>query len=185
MSEQECEANSLPRIVTLHERHPGLTESQCGGFEEAASVCLSRHHIPPIILQLPDGQTPDTLKVDWTPPDDRVQRAWNNVDDTTENGAYGISIAALESQLGLMVVARAETRTGADWYLAPESNFDDLENAYRLEVSGSDRGSERDLNRRLGEKVEQARRGKSSLPAIACVVGILVRMIRIQSVDVD
>jgi hypothetical protein len=96
-----------------------------------------------------------------------------------------MSIASVESQLGLFVVERADIRTGSDWYLAPADTIGDLEAAYRLEVSGIDHGSEGDVNRRLREKIEQTRRGSSNLPAIASVVGFLLRIIRIQKVDED
>jgi len=69
-------------------------------------------------------------------------------------------------------VGRAETLTGADWYVAPNgTSIEDLENCIRLEVSGISAGASADINRRLREKVAQAARGESNLPAIASVVG--------------
>jgi hypothetical protein len=73
---------------------------------------------------------------------------------------------------GLVAVRRAETRTGADYYLGePNSTFEDLELSFRLEVSGTDEGSDAVIRGRLREKLDQAKRGNSNLPAIASVVG--------------
>ena len=119
--------------------------------------------------------------MNWVTPDDRVRRAWNNADDATRDGAYALSIAAIEVELGLLAVERADTRTGADYYMAtaPATN---LESAYRLEVSGVDHGDQNVIKRRLSDKVEQARRGSSNLPAVAAVVGFLERRIAIEEV---
>lgn len=110
-----------------------------------------------------------------------MKRAWNNADDATRDGAYSLSIAAIEIELGLLAVERAETRTGADYYMAPSSPTS-LENAYRLEVSGVDHGNEADIRRRLNEKIQQTKHGSSNLPAIAAVVGFLERRIAIEQV---
>jgi hypothetical protein len=70
----------------------------------------------------------------------------------------------------MVALSRADTRTGADYYVArPESA--DFEEAFRLEVSGVDAGSLADIRRRLRSKEEQAARGDSFLPAYASVVG--------------
>jgi hypothetical protein len=69
-------------------------------------------------------------------------------------------------------VRRAETLTGADWYIAHDgTEIEDLESCIRLEVSGINAGASSDIRRRLREKVAQAARGNSNLPAMAAVVG--------------
>lgn len=175
----------LPAIETLYQRHIGLTDSVCHSFAEAASVCLSRHHSPPKDLRVLNGGRPTSREVNWNPPDDRTKRTWNNLDDTTEYGAYGICIAVVEVELSLNVVGRADTRTGADWYLGSkhEEDNDDLEATYRLEVSGIDRGNQRDLTRRLNQKIVQIHRGASSLPAIASVTVFSMALVGIEKVD--
>jgi hypothetical protein len=110
--------------------------------------------------------------VDFTVPDARVRRAHSNEIDATEIGAYGVSLAAIEEVAGLVAVRRAETLTGADWYVAPNgTDIEDLEHCLRLEVSGVSAGVSADIVRRLREKIAQAARGDSNLPAIAAVVG--------------
>ena len=105
-------------------------------------------------------------------PDERTRNAHANEIDATEAGAYGVSLAAVEVVAGLVAVGRAETLTGADWYVASQrTSLEDLEQCVRLEVSGISAGGSADINRRLREKVVQAARGESDLPAIASVVG--------------
>ena len=81
--------------------------------------------------------------------------------------------------LGLVAFARAEPRTGIDFYLmAPRG---DAPNAMRydvdhsgligLEVSGINRDDAATMNLRLRDKVEQVRRGNSPDRAFAGVVG--------------
>jgi hypothetical protein len=112
--------------------------------------------------------------------------AWANDIDTTESGAYGVCLAAVEVEEQLVAVKRAETLTGADWYVAPTGTEpDDLERCFRLEISGVDTGGRVIVETRLRQKVDQTRRGASNLPAIASVVGFKERAVLIQKVSDD
>ena len=84
------------------------------------------------------------------------------------------------SQKKLHVTALYLPALAADISSSPTP--EDLETSMRLEVSGSDEGSQGALNARLRLKLEQASRGDSNIPAIATVVGFATR--RIQSADV-
>lgn len=169
----------LPKLTDLHKRHRGLTPAVSAYYAEAASVCMSRHHEPPRELRVasPNGST--VRIAEWTEPDQRAERAWANRDDATRDGAYCISLAAVEAELGWVAISRAETRTGADYYVGPRGS-DDLEEAYRLEVSGVDDGDDSAVNRRVGDKVRQALAGQSDLPAVATVVGFKAAMVVIR-----
>lgn len=171
------------RIDGLHERHTGLTAALGGTYTEAACVCLSRHHEPPVTIRLRNGGSEETRLVNFDVPDTRVRNAHANETDATEAGAYGVSLAAVETTVGLVAVRRAETLTGADWYVAPPgTDSEDLESCLRLEVSGVNAGSSTDVQRRLAEKVAQAARGQSNLPAIASVVGFKVLEVAISPI---
>jgi hypothetical protein len=76
--------------------------------------------------------------VEWVPVTAREKQAWANRTDAVEAGAYRMAIAAVEMTYGWFALARAETLTGADYYVGPAGA--DLESAYRLEVSGVDMG---------------------------------------------
>lgn len=169
-------------LVGLHQRHPGLTQPLADSYAEAACVCWSRHHQPPVVVAVKNGNTEDQRIIDFQVPDARMRSAHANEIDATEAGAYGVSLAAVEAFSGLVAIGRAETLSGADWYVAPEgSPVDDLENCIRLEVSGTSAGGSAEISRRLREKIAQAARGDSNLPAIASVVGFKALEIAISS----
>lgn len=172
------------RLESLHQRHIGLTPSLAGTFFEAASVCLGRHHTSPVEIEIARHGGTAIRLVDFPKPDARVLDAWANDIDTTENGAYGLSLAAVELEEQLVAVRRAEKLTGADWYVAPiGTEPGDLEHCLRLEVSGIDSGNRSAVAARLRQKVDQTRRGASNLPAIASVVGFRQKAIAIQKVS--
>jgi hypothetical protein len=168
----------------MHLRHWGLTQAVAANNAEAAAVCLSRHHSPPATFSVESRATTNKAQVEWVPPDPRTLAAWNNRIDTTEMGACACAIAAAELARGLLAVRRAETGTGADYYLAPPHvGVEDLEGCYRLEVSGTDADAEREVRQRVLRKVEQARRGNSNLPAVAGVVGFAASLIVLADVE--
>lgn len=172
------------KLDLLHERHIGLTASLGNTFTEAASVCLNRHHVSPVEVVVYCSTGASTQMIEFEKPDARTLNAWANDIDTTENGAYGMCLAAVEAEEGLVAVRRAETLTGADWYVAPVGTDPvDLEDCFRLEVSGMDAGGRSRVDARLKKKVDQTRRGASNLPAIASVVGFKELAIAIQKVS--
>jgi hypothetical protein len=168
-------------LDNLAERHLGLTPSLAACYLEAARVCLSRHHSPPIEFAYQDETQEASIQVAWLPPDQRELRAWANEIDTTEAGAYACALASVEMMKGLVAVHRAQTETGADYYLAPAGKtLDDLEECFRLEVSGTDL-SRREVRRRLRQKVKQAMAANHPLPAIAIVIGFRTRLVLAQN----
>ena len=162
----------------MDQRHVGLTKPIADSYTEAATVCLDRHHESPTEFDLDQSGSRSPATVQWPPPDGRARDAWANTTDATEQGAYACALAAVELVSGLVAVRRAETMTGADYYVAPPGNSpEDLENCLRLEVSGVDHGPEATIERRLRVKLDQAAAGKSNLPAVAGVVGFKARLI--------
>lgn len=172
------------RFGDLSNRHHGVTPAISAAYAEAASLCLGRHHTSPQNVILKDGIKETQTVAEWEPADQRIQDGWANQDDATEFGAYGLALAAAELTRGLVAVRRAETRTGADYYLGPPNReAEDLETSLRLEVSGTDRGNDAVIESRLREKLKQAERGTSNLPAIAIIVGFAA--LKIVSADVE
>jgi hypothetical protein len=156
----------------LHLTHPGVSPGLALCYDEAVRVCLDWRHLPPQSVLLEDGDEMRVVVIEWASTDAATRDAWNNATDAIEAGAYGLALAGVSMMRGLVAVRRAETRTGADYYLGlPGDGADDLENCIRLEVSGTDRGSVSQIRQRLRQKVEQAARGRSNLPAMAVVVG--------------
>ena len=171
----------LPPFQTLHERHIGLYEPLCRAYADAAGICLSRHHKSPIDIQINKQMEICMREVRWEIPDNQAVRSWANDNDTTRDAAYSVSLAVIEAEFGLFALTRAETKTGADYYIGP-LDASDLENAFRLEVSGTDRGSLSVIRSRLREKVDQLRSGNLSKPGIAVVIGFREKYARLEKV---
>jgi hypothetical protein len=109
--------------------------------------------------------------------------AWANATDATEAGACGCVIAGIELLRGYFAVRRAQTGTGADYYIGPPgSGKTDLEDCLRLEVSGVGAGDSQEVRSRLARKVQQARDGNSSLPALAGIIGFSARLLMVEDV---
>ena len=149
--------NDFPALRTLHVRHSGLTEAICRAYAEAELV------------------------LSWDVPDERVRRAWANHIDAVEMGAYALAIGTVEVIHGWFAIARAETLTGADYYVGPPGV--DLETAYRLEVSGTNSRDDTELGERLSRKLRQIRAGHSPLPGLACVVGFAMGLILVSDLE--
>lgn len=67
--------------------------------------------------------------------------------------------------------------------IAPANqDLEDLENWFRLEVSGTHLDKS-EVKRRLRVKLEHAKQGNSNLPALAAVIGFRVQLILLQTVD--
>lgn len=177
--EEKAAAGSLA-IAALHERHPGVSVEVSAFYAAAAAICLHRHHrSPKDVAVAEDGGAVATYETAWDDPSTDQARAYANDEDTTENGAYCVALAAADAHLSLLALRRSQSRSGADYYLIPDGSAIaddyelDLERAdlVRLEVSGIDEDTESTLRARLRRKLDQAVRAPSDVPAVAAVVG--------------
>jgi len=177
-------SESYLQLNEMGERHTGLTRAVAEYLCEAARVCLDRHHKSPTQFSIVDCDEESAATVEWQACDERTRAAHANEIDATEAGAYACALASTELTRGLFALSRAQTLTGADYYLAPAgTELDDLENCIRLEVSGTDKGELAHMIARLSEKVAQARSGQSNLPAMAAVVGFQLRRVLMREVN--
>lgn len=158
----------LPRIRDLYRRHSGLTRALSFGYEEAAAVSLAETCSPPTPFVVWARDAARTRILDWSSPSIRQRRAWANDIDRTAAAAYGLALAAVEVEFGLVAVARTSTLSGADYYVARPGESDYLENAFRLEVSGTSSSASGRVNERIKNKAAQVYRVGD--PSLACVV---------------
>lgn len=121
-------------------------------------------------------------RVEWAVPNNRTKAAWANTDDAIRDGAYALAIAAVALHKELFAIRRAETRTGADYYISATQNLDDLEQCVRLEVSGIHLDIA-EVKRRLRLKREQVQQGNSHLPALVAIVGFRVQLVLLAAVE--
>ena len=178
MQNSQPEAAYLPRLRTLYRKHLGITKALSSTFEEAVAVCLEAIALPPtqFDLQTTDATTQRLLR--WRAPTYRERRAWANATDCVEAAACGVALAAVEAALGLFAIERASTCSGADYYLAPTTG-DYLEDAIRLEVSGTASADLSRIHERMRKKLLQVQHPAD--PSLACVVSFGGRLILIAS----
>lgn len=169
-------------LQNMAERHQGLTRSVAENNLEAARICLDRHHLSPKEFTLEDDAVQSIARVEWEATDDRTKNAWDK-DDATEYGACAFAIAAIELSRELFAIRRMSKGTGADYYVALRSqDLEDLENCFRLEVSGTS-SDKVEVKKRLSIKIDQTRRGNSNLPALVSIIGFKVQLILLHTVD--
>jgi hypothetical protein len=164
-------------ISDLHLRHFGVPPGLSQSYYEVASVCLQRHHNSPCqwLVELWHSSE-DTYSIEWSHPTDVMRRGYANSDDATRDGAYTMALAAADAHLKMRTFLRAETRTGCDWYLAPDDvdprGLDlDSDGVVRLEVSGIDRDTRETLLSRASRKLHQLAAVASELDSLTGVVG--------------
>ncbi len=187
--------NQTPQLQIEHLdlRHPGVSPGQALMCYEVSCVCLSRYHSPPVSVDVQsnrnDVSTSTSYSVEWSPPTPKMSASYAYESTATEFGAYCLVLAAVENEWGLVALRRAETGTGADYYLIPIANAAqlqvqelDFETALRLEVSGLGNGTNTMLEARLNTKIQQAVNGNSNLPALVGVVGFSLLKILICTV---
>lgn len=152
-----------------------LTPALWASWTEAAAVTFERFHDGPPQACLVDrglgGEDEATLH--WRRADERAQRSHANTIDATEVGAYAVATLVVHALDGWRVIARTPTESGADLWIARESDGPDAQ--VRLEVSGVAEGQGRAgvqaVRTRLKQKVAQLAAGNRDEPGIAVVVG--------------
>ena len=176
-------AHILPRMLKILKFKSMPVPVDPLPYDNGEEKTVPLYTTPPATQSALTAALSDCRIVEYSSPDSRTMNAWANDIDTTESGAYGICLAAVEAVESLVAVRRAETLTGADWYVAPiGTDPQDLELCFRLEVSGVDAGGKSVVDARLRQKVEQTRKGNSNVPAIASVVGFKELTVAIQRV---
>ena len=170
-------------VLPIHDmaRRRRLSNPVLEGYVEAARVCLDRYHISPVVFRTCKPGQATQATVSWAMADELLRRTHANENDAVRDGAYAFVLAAIELLCGLTAVSRADTGTGADYYICPPGvEADDIEDCLRLEVSGVLHGNAARVAQRLREKLDQARKGESNLPALAGVVGFRAQLICVE-----
>ncbi len=150
---------------------PGITPAFGEGLAQAASVCLEdQGHSSPASMTVRETRE-RKASVHWEATDDQMRRCWNDDEEATEHGAYGIAALVVPQTKDLHVVERSKKGTGFDYWLgspdAPDLLF---QNKARLEVSGIRTGSSSTISRRVKRKLEQTDKSAGKLPAVVVVV---------------
>jgi hypothetical protein len=149
---------------------PALT-SACGrSLAEAAAVCLEdRDHKSGVSLQL-TGIQKQKRDLNWSAVTDQQRRCYNDLQEATEKGAYGIAILVVKELTGLVVVERSKKGPGFDYWLGQSDDDDLFSNKARLEVSGILAGDDSDIKGRTKQKLEQIKPSAKLAPGYVAIV---------------
>jgi hypothetical protein len=145
-------------LAALAEGHmPGLTRACGTSLAEAAAVCLEeRQHQNGVTLHLTGVRT-EQFSMEWPPVDDQARRCYNDFQEATERGAYGIAILIVCEVTGMVVVERSKKGPGFDYWLGDEDDALLFAGKARLEVSGILSGSRSQVQARVRQKKEQVK----------------------------
>jgi hypothetical protein len=137
---------------------------------EAASVCLEdQGHGLSMPLGVDGDVNERVMTLHRDPVDERARWSHNDAERATENGAYGVSLLALQELTGLTVLLQSRRGSGFDFWLGPDSGFL-FQTGLRLEISGIRRGDEVAIRRRLRSKLRQVERSQLLAPAYVAIV---------------
>ena len=124
-------------LQTLGSDVGSLTSIYGAFLAESAAVCFEdRTHRSGVSLRV-RGLADTVFSIHWASVTEIHRRCYNDLQDATEDGAYGIAILMMRELTGKRVVERSKKGTGFDYWIG-ESDDDDLifTNKARLEVSG-------------------------------------------------
>lgn len=157
-------------LASLASGRKGLTPAYGETLAEAACICLEeRGHSSPTPMNI-SGSYSLLADVDWSIPTDQAKRCWNDDQEATEHGAYGIAVLLVE-KCGLEVIQRSKKKTGFDYWLGdPSSNGPLFQGLSRLEVSGIRNHDKSTMNSRVKQKMKQTEVSDGALPAVIVVV---------------
>ena len=109
--------------------------------------------------------------LEWQTASALIRRCWNDDEEATEHGAYGIATLLVPQVSDLQVVERSKKGTGFDYRVASSTETESLfQNRARLEVSGIRSGAETTIAGRVQKKLGQTLRSGTALSALVIVV---------------
>lgn len=173
-------SNTL-NLASLSDGMPGITPLLGACFAEAAGRCLEEgNHQTGVTMRI-EGVCVHNVNVIWDSSGDAAQRkrAWSDPDVSTEYGAYGMAALLVHQLTEHTVVERARKGGGFDFWLGEKHADTDssqgeqdylFQGKTRLEVSGIQNGSRRDVSLRLRQKMKQMRPSDANSPGVAIVV---------------
>lgn len=160
-------------LTHLQDGLPAITPAYGAALAEAASICLTEQgHDPGVQLEI-TGEFTENCELLWPPVTDQMRLCWNDLEYTTEQGAYAIALLLTEWLTDFTVIRRSRKGTGYDYLLgyADENQGDNyLRGMARLEVSGIRSGNSSLIRTRVKLKQAQVRPTDGVLPAYIVVI---------------
>jgi hypothetical protein len=153
----------------LAEGMPGLTRACGTSLAEAAAVCLEhRQHKTGVTLHL-SGMRTGQYPIHWLPVDE-ARRCYNDLQEATERGAYGVAILIVHNLTRKVVIERSRKGLGFDYWLGDEDDDALFSGKARLEVSGILSGSHSEAQSRVRQKKEQIEPSDHLAPGYVLVI---------------
>lgn len=165
MPEPKVVSAHLTDLATAGHR---IIPSLLGVFRDAARLRLEEAgHTSGVDLKV-EGDHDLFVSVHWEgPPPPFVEFSFQTK-QATEHGAVGLALILANKIFGQVAVDKAYGGSGFDYWLGAGPLF---QNAARLEVSGIQRATNSEYNRRVREKLAQTERSaETGLPAIAAII---------------
>jgi hypothetical protein len=149
---------------------PGLTPTCGASLAEAAAVCLeNREHQSGVTCHL-TGMKVEDFPIEWSAVDEQMRRTYNDLQEATERGAYGIAILVVQDLTGKVVIERSRKGPGFDYWLGDDDDGSLFVGKARLEVSGILSGQPSVIQSRLREKKDQIKPSEHLGPGYVAIV---------------
>ena len=149
---------------------PGLTSALGAAMAEAGAVCLEEMPHSRGTQLLVRGVFQKSHALNWPTVTDQMRRTWADPREATEKGAEGIAILLVKEETVFTTIERAAIGTRIDRWLGHQSDTPYFQRKARLEISGILRGDDRNVKKRLQEKLDRLALASSQLPAFVVVV---------------
>ena len=152
----DVDTRKLDLVGLAREGVPNMTQAWCATLAECASLCLHHNGYRDSANLKIQGDFETTIPTAMLPVDDVILRTHNDLDVAAELGAYGVAFLLINALTPLTIVERSKKGTGFDYWLGDKEDLL-LQHKARLEVSGLCNGSNKEFNRRIKKKQNQAR----------------------------
>lgn len=156
---------------------PRLHKSAADFFGTSASFCLRKHRARgAIVLRYSDSASEKRLRVAVHTITSAVRATFNDLQDATEHGAYGIALLTAAREMGAILAERTWKGPGFDFHLLPpgrkpNQDPDDIfGDNWALEVSGILEGTDADVAARLRQKRKQVAKAAKVRPTLVAVI---------------
>jgi hypothetical protein len=157
-------------LAALSDGMPGLTPACGTSLAESAAVCLEdRQHEVGATLRL-SGMKTAVFRIEWPPVDERQRLCYNDIQEATERGAYGVAILMVREVTGKVVVERSKKGPGFDYWIGDHDDDSLFSGKARLEVSGILSGTAAQIDARVRQKKAQISPSDYLAPGYVAVI---------------
>ena len=148
---------------------PAITPAYGTCLAEAGAVCFEDNgHCCGVLMEV-QGHLSDSFAVHWPTVTQQMRLCWNDLEFTTEQGAYGVAFLVLMALTPFTVIRRSRKGPHFDYWLGYKDSVL-FQDAARLEVSGIRKGDTTHINARVKQKFSRAENSPNSLPLYVAVV---------------